>query len=50
MITSVHLPEELYKAAMRKAANEDTFHFSELIRKLLTEYTSISTSERRTQK
>jgi len=40
MITSVKLPDELHQKAMRKAANENIFGFSELIRILLDEYTS----------
>lgn len=35
---SVWLPQELYKQSMRKAASEECYSFSELVRNLLIEY------------
>lgn len=40
MITSVKIPDELYREAMVKAASRGIYSFSELVRGLLDSYTS----------
>ena len=50
MITSVKLETELYKKAMKKAAGQEIFTFSELVRKLLTEYTQKEAKPRTDEK
>lgn len=39
-MTGVKIPEELYKKAMIKAANQGIYHFNTLVKTLLINYTA----------
>ena len=45
MRTTVKLEEDLYKKSMSKAATNEIYSFSELVRQLLTHYTVNEESE-----